>query len=447
MAWMFTPEDIGRMNLFGVTLSFFLLLLLLGLDVAYVREYHSSRDQSELLRACFIPGALLYIILIFGSFYFASDISEWIFGISDPALYFLLLACIAANYISRFFSLILRMQERGLAFSMSQIMPKLLQLLLLGVIFFLGVARDFLTLLWIATASMMTVVLVYAWNTRRDWMCAIGTHPTSTQFKTLIKFGFPLIFSGLAYWGLSATSALVLSRESSLEELGVFALTSSFAGVAMIFQSIFSMMWAPTVFKWVHQEASMKRVDAIARKALFIVCFMLCLVGMFSWIIDYVLPASYLNVKYYVVCAIVPAMLYTLSEITGIGLTVVRRTDLVLWSALSALSASITLNFLLVPTYGAAGAVVANSISYVVLFVVRTEASIKVWRVFPRGRFYSCVVVFVGLAVATVWVGPSLPIHYSLLWVFTLPFLLFLFKSDIAEILMLINKSLPVNKI
>lgn len=392
MAWMFRPEDIGRMNLLQVVLSFCLLLLVLGLDIAYVREYHDSTNRPTLLKACFAPGFMLLLLCALGTVAFARDLALWLFGVADPLLYVLTLLCVVANYISRFLSLILRMQERGLAFSMSQLIPKALQLVLLGLVVWLGLQRNFLTLLWIAVSSMMAVVVVYAWNTRAQWVPALKARPSATQIRTLLKFGFPLVFSGLAYWGLTATSSLVLSKQSTFNELGIYSVTSSFAGVAAIFQSIFTVMWGPTVFKWVNQGVDMARVDAIARQALAVVCVIFAMVGSFSWLTDYVLPPHYINVKYLVVCAVAPPLLYTLSEITGIGIAISRRTSFAVWVALAALITNILLSIWLVPTHGAAGAVIANAIAYLVFFIARTEASAYVWRQFPRARIYIFVI-------------------------------------------------------
>lgn len=433
MAWMFSPEDIGRINLFQVTLSFSLLLLMLGLDIAYVREYHGSKDQPALLKACFAPGFVLLLVCALGSIGFGRELAYWLFSVPDPNLYALTLLCVVVNYISRFLSLILRMQERGLAFSMSQVIPKALQLVLLGVVVWLGLQRSFLTLLWISVASMLTVVLVYLWNTRAQWRPAVRARVSATQTRSLLKFGFPLVFSGLAYWGLTATSTVVLRSQSNLGELGTYSVTNSFSGVAAIFQSIFTVMWGPTVFKWVNEGVDMTRVDAIARQALTVVCATFALVGSCSWLTDFVLPAHYINVKYLVVCAITPPLLYTLSEITGIGITITRRTMFLVWVTLAALATNVVLSLWLVPAHGAAGAVMANAVAYVVFFVARTEASARVWRQFPRARLY----VFVGLAVAfslaTVALAPALPFHYALVWLALLPVVAWCFQAELLD--------------
>lgn len=97
----------------------------------------------------------------------------------------------------------------------------------------------------------MAVVFVYIWYTRAQLRPALAAQLDKKQVQSLLQFGAPLIFSGLAYWGLIATSAIALRSFSTFSELGIYSVTTSIAGVAAIFQSIFTVIWAPIVYKWV----------------------------------------------------------------------------------------------------------------------------------------------------------------------------------------------------
>ena len=433
IAWGFSAEDVGRLNILQVTVSFGLLMLVLGLDQAYVREFHESPDRAHLLKACFAPGFALLVLGGLLSAAFSSQLSRLLFGADHPVFYWITLACVVATFVSRFLSLILRMQERGLAFSMSQVIPKALMLALVGGIVLLGLSRSFLELQLAFLASTIAVVLVCLWNTRKQWRPAINAKLDLHQVRSLLIFGSPLIFSGLAYWGLIATSSFALRSLSTFSELGIYSVAMSFAGVATIFQSIFSVVWAPIVYKWVAEGTDLTRVDGVARQALAVVCGIFVVCGLFSWLIDYVLPAEYINVKYLVLCAIVQPLLYTLSEITCVGIGISRRTMLTVWVTLSALCTNVLLNLWLVPTHGAAGAVMANAVAFVVFFVVRTEASARVWRQFPRVRLYIIVSLAVIFSVTTVALAPTLPFHYALVWLVLLPVVASCFRVELWD--------------
>lgn len=437
MAWIFSPEDLGRLSMLQITLSFSLLLLVLGLDQAYVREFHESTDRPLLLKSCFAPGFLLLCVGIITTVPFAKKLTLWLFGEESLGFYVLTVVAIIATYISRFLSLILRMQERGLAFSMSQIVPKALQLLLLAVVVWVEFARNFLALQLMVVASALAVVLIYLWSTRLQWRPAVVSRIEMGQMCNLLRFGFPLALSGLAYWGLTATSTLVLRSQSSLAELGIYTVTSSFANAAAIFQSIFTIVWAPMVYKWLSKGVDMARVDVAARQALAVVCTIFVLAGSFSWLTDYLLPAHYINVKYMVLCAIAPPLLYTLSEVTSVGIGISRRTTLTVWVTLAALVCNLLLNWWLIPANGAAGAVIANALAYVVFFIARTEASAYAWRQFPRTKLYIFVLLLTVLAVVTVAEGEKLSFHFAWIWLALAPVMVWSFRKEWQEIISL----------
>lgn len=436
VAWIFSPEDVGRLNILKITVSLCMLLFVLGLDQAYVREFHESRDRARLLKACFVPGFALLAVGALGTIAFASQLSLLLFGTDNPIFYWVTLASVTATFVSGFLSSILRMQERGLAFSISQMIPNALLLAIVGGIVSFGLPRGFLQLQLGFLASTIAVVLAYLWNTRKQWRPAIAAQLDWHQVRSLLKFGTPLIFSGLAYWGLIATSSIALRSMSTFSELGIYSVAMSFAGVAIIFQSIFSVVWAPIVYKWVAEGTDLSRVDGVARQALAVVCGIFVVCGLFSWLADYVLPTGYANVKYLVLCAIVQPLLYTLSEVTCVGIGISRRTMLTVWVTLAALCTNVLLSLWLVPEHGARGAVMANAVAYVVFFVARTEASARVWRQFPRARLYVFVGLAVALAIGTVAFGPELPFHFALIWLALLPAAAWCFRVEVLDMTM-----------
>lgn len=127
ITWFYSAEDVGRIAMLQVASNFCVLLFCLGLDQAYVREYHEEKNRSALLKSCLFPG--LFFLLLSCSFLFfydASILSDFMYEKSDGLLAYLTMLCFVFALVSRFLSLILRMQERALAFSLTQISPKIL---------------------------------------------------------------------------------------------------------------------------------------------------------------------------------------------------------------------------------------------------------------------------------------------------------------------------------
>lgn len=399
VAWLFSPEDIGRLTMLNVTVSFALLLFSLGLDQAYVREFHEVDDKPGLLKAVFTPGFLILIVALIAVGLSPWSISGLLFGIDSLLLSGLMVLAILLSFFSRFLSLILRMQERGLAFSMSQLLPKLLFLMIVVGYLWLGVEAIFENLMLANVMALSMVFLVYAWNTRKDWIPALTAGIDKTKQNQMIRYAIPLIGSGVAFWGLTTMDKVFLRSLSTFEELGIYSIAVSFAGAALVFQTIFSSVWAPVVYKWAAEGVEPQKIKNVMDYVTLAVILIWSLAGMFSWIVTYILPPEYVSVQYILLAAMAYPLLYTLSESTGVGIGIKRKTMFSLLAAVVALVINAIANWFLIPIYGAAGAAMGSALAFFVFFTIRTEASSKLWVSFERWRMYGFVLLLLALSI------------------------------------------------
>ena len=404
VAWLFSPEDIGRLTMLQVTISFSLLLFGLGLDQAYVREFHEMQDKPGLLKAVVAPGLVVLSLGMLGVWVMPWSTSELLFGMDSVWLTVLLFVSIWLSFFSRFLGLILRMQERGLAYSMSQLLPKLLFLLIvLGYVWF-GSEAIFDNLMMANVIALTTVFIVYAWNTRKDWFSALRASVDRTKQSRMIKYAIPLIGSGLAFWGLTTMDKFFLRSLAGFEELGIYAVAVTFAGAALVFQAIFSTVWAPTVYKWAAEGVDPQKIKNVIDYVTLAVISIWALAGMFSWVLVYILPPGYNAVPYILLAAMAYPLLYTLAEATGIGVGIKRKTMHTLLAAIGALIVNAIGNWFLIPFYGAAGAALASAIAFMLFFVIRTESSAILWMRFESKKMYSLIVIMIMLSfVVNLW--------------------------------------------
>lgn len=399
VAWLFSPEDIGRLTMLNVTVSFTLLLFSLGLDQAYVREFHEVQDKPSLLKAVFIPGFMTLLLAIICLFLSPWSLSLLLFDIDSQFLTGFLYGAIFLSFGSRFLSLILRMQERGLAFSMSQLIPKLLFLLIIISYALFDLDANFKDLIAANFVAIFTVFLVFVWNTRKDWMPALSASIDKGKQFQMIHYSIPLIGSGIAFWGLTTMDKFFLRSLSSFEELGVYSIAVSFAGAALVFQVIFSTVWSPVVYKWASEGVETKKIIDVMDYVALAVFSIWSLSGMFSWLVTYILPSEYYKVQHILLAGMAYPLLYTLSESTGIGIGIQRKTIFSFGAAITALLINGVSNWFLIPSYGAAGAAIGSAIAFFVFFVVRTEASARFWVSFHRYKIYFFTTIYMLLSV------------------------------------------------
>ncbi|SHK36741.1 Membrane protein involved in the export of O-antigen and teichoic acid [Marinobacter antarcticus] len=435
ITWFFSQEDVGRMAMLQVTLGFSILLFSLGLDQSYVREFHEAENKPALLKRAMLPGLILLLITVLVLLSFGGSLADWLFDVPHWHLSVLVGLALMVSYISRFLSLVLRMNERGLAFSMSQLLPKLLLLAIIGSYVAIGVDKSLTNLVLANVTSITFVCAIYGWNTRAEWLAGISSKLDINQLKSMLQFGMPLILGGLAFWGLTAIDKVFLRTLASFEELGVYSIAVSFAGAAAILQSVFSVVWAPTVYKWASTGQGLEKVHKVSRYILALVVLGFSLAGLLSWTVTLFLPANYAAVQWIVVSCIGFPLLYTLSETTVVGIGISRRSSFSMLAAGIAFAVNLAGNWWLIPIYGAAGAAVSTCVSFWVFFVLRTEFSIYVWKSIPRVLMYTYTMISVsGAVVFTLW-GEVLGCWMVGFWVLVLGSWVVIFRGEVREVI------------
>jgi O-antigen/teichoic acid export membrane protein len=431
LTWFYSAEDIGRISMLQVVSSFSVLLFCLGLDQAYIREYHEAENKPKLFKQSILPGLVIMLVSFAGLYLIGSEkLSIWLYGMPSQYLTVISIACFILSFISRFLSLILRMQDRAIAYSMSQLVPKLMFVIFVVSTVALGLKKDVFNLITAHALSIFSVFLIFAWNTKREWVAAIPIRLDRKQNKELLRFGLPLMVGGLASWGLNVMDKLFLRTMSTFEELGVYSVAMSIAGVATIFAGIFNTIWAPMVYKWVSEGVDTTIIDQISEHVLAAIYFVIVLSGIFSWVLLYALPDQYAAIRYLITICLIGPLLYTLSETKAVGIAVARRTSFLMFAAVGAMLANLIGNFFLVPVYGALGAGISTSVAFFIFYILRTEFSCYVWRKQPRFKSYCIISIMILFSIMSVELISN-DYYYFLVWACLLVFGGFLFRSTI----------------
>ena len=418
ITWLYSPEDVGRISMLNIAISFCVLLFSLGLDQSYVREYHESSSKGILLKSAITPGLFLLLSICLILFFInPSMLSLLLFDDDNYVLSLLTILILVACFISRFLSLILRMKEKGLAYSLSQLLPKLMIILVIGIYYFFADEYSFMQLIIANAFGFVFVLIIMATNTKDDWLEAISSSLSIEKIKIMLRFGYPLILGGLAFWGVTAADRMFLRVMSNFEQLAIFSVAVSFASAATIIQSVFSTIWSPIVYKVLNtDDGALELVNKASRYMLVAVVCIFCICGLLSWIVDYFLPSNYGGVKFILVACLGYPLLYTLSETTVIGISISKKTSYSMLASLLAFVVNLVGNFLLVPKFGAAGAAVSTCVTFWFFFILRTEFSIITWKVIPRFEMYFFTFLCIFGASCSALLGESIKNEIFIYW-------------------------------
>jgi len=395
MAWIFEPDVIGQIAMFNTFLSGCVLVFTLGLDQAYVREYHEVENKPLLLNSlvslsfCVVV-IFCFIIVLFDEFFvellFEPQSSSFIIAIG-------LALSVLFSILYRFLSLVLRMQEKGVKFSLLQVSGKLVTIIFILILLFSNKYFTFITAFAMSVISLIIAGVVAILLTKSECIKALRCKPNSELCKKTISYGSPLIISGIAYWGLISVDRWAIREYAGLEALGVYSVAFSFAAAMTIFQQVFSTVWAPIVYKWHKQETDIKQFVLITDWVVIILSLVFFLVIFCSPLLLYFLPVAYHDVIFLLPACMLFPLFYTLSETTVVGMNIARKTSFSIWITLLALAVNIFLCFVFIPIFGAGGAAAAVGVAFLLYMVLRTEASKYVWQRFETTKLYLSSVI------------------------------------------------------
>ena len=430
--WLFTKEDIGKVALLLSISGFTTLILSLGLDQAYVREYHEDKNRPSLLFNSFFPGAIIGIILIILLFISSpSFLSNSIFEVESifistiTGIYFLIL------FFTRFFTLSIRMDENGKNYSFSHILPKIATSLGLIILGLFVESRELIHLVLIYCLALIVnfLFLFYANRLVIKKMLSNNVLIDLVKIKKMLHFGLPLTISGMLFWGIEGVDKMMLKMFSTYEELGIYSVALNVSSVATIFTSIFTTIWIPVVYRWIAEKSDLQKIDYIINNLLLGSLLIISLSGLLSWLPPLLLPEGYEIVSYlFPICMLWP-LFYALSEATGIGIAVCRKTSFSFYVASITLVCNLLLNLLFIPILGAKGAAISLAVSFWIFFILRTEFSCKIWRNFERKSLYIWSLIILIMTTSFLLYGDIFYYTYLIIWFLFLIIIIFFFRN------------------
>ncbi len=375
--WLINPEEYGKSSMFVVFQQLSVLILLAGFDQSFVREYHESKNKNQLLLNSYVIPFLNAIIVFLILLFCYKPLSLFLFG--EINFYSILILGSSLIFITfyRFSSLIIRMEERALLFSITFIMQNIVNLMFVIVLLYLNKKYTSLIIANLLSHIISSIIVLYL--IRGYWKIKIDIINYSL-IKKLFLYGFPLVFASIFMWIMNAMDKISLRIWSNFYELGVYANASKLSSILLIVQQGFATFWTPIAYRWYTNNVPKEKYNIVTRILLFSLLLIFFIILKLKFLLYYILEQSYYPAIDIFPFLLVGPILYTIGETTALGISFKRKTIFVTLATLSGSILNIIINYLLVPKYGAFGAVIANSTAFIFLFWGRTIISNILWQ-------------------------------------------------------------------
>ncbi|NIK11789.1 lipopolysaccharide biosynthesis protein [Alkalibacillus almallahensis] len=407
---LLTPESFGKFSMYELFVQMSMVFAIFGSDQAFIRFFYEEEKEKRtdlLYNSMKIP-ILTTIIILIGTFLFYKPITSFVFGEANISYVWYLNIGIITQLIFRYAQLVVRMQQKGNIYSVLQMLQRAFDFVLILSFFYL-IGDNFQTLVSARIVTILLLIIVAIYSTKDFWFYQSETTKQVRHTKmSIFKYGSPFVFTVFISLLFQSFDKIALRQWSDFDELGIYSAAMKLVALVMILRTTFSNFWTPVAFEKYENEPENRKFFRLINS---LVAYIMLLVGIISIAFREVI-AMLLGEQFQEAAIIVPFLIFmpvffTISETTVMGINFVKKTYWHILISTLACGSNITLNWLLVPEYGAIGAAIATAISIIIFFSLRTFISYYYYRVpYTAGRMYFMIgLLFVYSSLAVIGIS------------------------------------------
>jgi O-antigen/teichoic acid export membrane protein len=359
-----SPEDYGVLGLLGAVEAGAKLFFRWGLDGAFMRFWYDCEDQPARRRLASTIFFFLLAVnasLLVASVIAAPLLSQRLLGAGG---YTLALQLVLLNTFAIGFTFIpfhvLRIEQRTRYFS-ALTLARSVATLLLRIALVVGAGYG---IMGIVVADVAVTAGVMIWVTR---LFAPLIRPVFSRLvlRETLAFGLPRLPHALAQQVMAVGDRFILTKFSTLADIGVYSMSVSFGLIPKLFLSAFENAWAPFYYATAREADAGRTLAGITTYAFAVLVLLTAgLSAIGSDLLALVVGPAYAAGAGVIAWTAVAVCLQGVYLLTSIGLNITKHTQYYPVATFAAATCNVGLNFALIPRFGILGAAWANALSY-----------------------------------------------------------------------------------
>jgi O-antigen/teichoic acid export membrane protein len=373
------PEEYGAWALFEVAILLLYQLILVGLDVALMRDYWFLADQAKRAQ---LVGTIFLGVAVWGAAVVGGGVGLLAAGLhlSLPGGQYVIILTLMVAWTEALFTVLqtmVRIQEKAAVYVTLSIGRMILFMVVAIALVHIGYGiNGALAGRLLATVAGLGVAAVL--GARSISLC-----PDWAALRRAIRFGLPMLPTSLASYILLASDRYVLQKFSTLESVAIYSFAYKIAATLDVFVTRpFALDWAPRRFKIAGAaDAPRKYAQILVMYSFAAIAFALFVVAFTPEIYARLAPPVYKTGIAAVPIILIAYLIFGVSHPLNIGVMLKGRTEYL--PALSWLAAGIclALNWWWIPQYGLWGAAWATVLAYAIWTTGITWTSQRLYEV------------------------------------------------------------------
>lgn len=359
-----TDADYGVLGLLGAVEVIVKIVARWGVDGSFMRFFYDCRtdeDRQRLASTLFLFLLATNAVLFLLSFAAAPWLARLILGDAGQtlALRLVLLNTFVIGFTFLPFH-VMRMERRSVEFSGLTLARSVATVVLrLALIVGLGAG-----VLGIVTADILVTAVLMAVLAPR-FAPLLRPMFSTRVLRECLAFGLPRLPHAGAQQIIAVGDKLILQMFRPLADIGMYSMGVSFGLTIKMFLSAFEYAWAPFYYATAREpgaQAVFSTVTTYGVAALVLLTAALSAAA--RDLLDLMTKGLFIEAAPIVGWTALGVLFQGVYLLTSIGLNLTKRTQYYPVATISAATANVALNFLLIPTYGSLGAAWANAAAY-----------------------------------------------------------------------------------
>jgi O-antigen/teichoic acid export membrane protein len=400
------PEDFGKASMFTLAMSVLMIFVIFGKDQAFIRFYYEENEENRggLLYNCLKLPFIIAIIVVLLIFIFHKKISMFLFEEENLMVSLTLAIGILAQVLYRYGILVIRMRQKGNLFSILEILNRSFNLIIM-LLLYLAFGQIYEIIIYSAVITLLFLTMVSIVFEKEYWNINNILKGNLKHSKTeIIKYSYPLVLTTLITWLFQSFDKIAIKHWSGFEELGLYAAAFKIVALLSVLQVTFSTFWTPVCYEHFEKNPEDKTFYEEMSKIVSFTMFFVAIISIAGKdIVIFVLGEDYRDAANIMPFLVFMPIMYTLSETTVIGINFYKKPNWHILIATVSCLINIIGNWLLVPNYGAIGASISTAFSYIVFFSLRTQISLKYYKVaYGLKRVYLMILIISSYAIYSI---------------------------------------------
>lgn len=195
----------------------------------------------------------------------------------------------------------------------------------------------------------------------------------------MLKYSIPLMFNAISWWITSFSDRAILNIFFSESEVGIYSVAAKVPAIITTLLSVFTQAWVVSAVRKYERDSEprfFENVYKIYTTLLFVSVALVILIV--KQIMKIYVGRDFFEAWYYVPILLIGSVFLGISNYYGAIYAAAKANLLEIKSTIICAISNIVLNFVLIPSMGVLGAVIATALSYIIVVVVRIIDSRKI---------------------------------------------------------------------